>query len=60
MSERDELLADAAILDQAVGVLERRFHESVTQDRVTAGTAFAWLRYAARAVRLAAEEGEAS
>lgn len=49
-----ELEADAVTLEQAVAILDRRFHESVTQDRVTAGTAHAWVRYAARVLRLEA------
>ena len=46
---------DAAILDKAAEILERRFHESITQDQVTAGTAHAWVRYAARVLHLEAE-----
>lgn len=49
--DRERLAADAAILDQAVEVLERRFSESISQDQVTAGTAHAWVRYAAQVLR---------
>jgi hypothetical protein len=52
----DEMTADARVLEQAVRVLNRRFHESITQDQVTAGTAHAWVRYAARVLRNQARE----
>lgn len=54
--DRSRMVADAIILERAVQVLERRFHESVTQDLVTAGTAHAWVKYAARSLRLEAEK----
>jgi hypothetical protein len=50
--------ADAAVVTQAVAVLERWHHESVTQDQVPPGTALDWVRYAAMALRLEAEGKE--